>query len=122
MTLDQSEFQELVEVLVQLVEKYHGNPVYPSIITACLRKVVESTKIEELKEGDEVALLLNDGRIVSGKVVGTDGDEIKIAEATESLPIPIAEKISIGKKEIRDVRKIKRGCLEREWPSLNFKE
>ncbi|MEM3723453.1 MAG: hypothetical protein QW179_03280, partial [Candidatus Hadarchaeales archaeon] len=113
MTLDQSEFQELVEVLVQLVEKYHGNPavldaileefrdmyrkipIYPSIITACLRKIVESTKIEELREGDEVALLLKDGKIVSGKVVGADGDEIKLVEATESFPIPLAEKISI---------------------------
>ncbi|MFN4133650.1 MAG: hypothetical protein ACK4GQ_04705 [Candidatus Hadarchaeales archaeon] len=140
MTLDQSEFQELVEVLVQLVEKYRGNqavleaileefrdmyrkiPIYPSIITMCLRRIVDSAKIEELKEGDEVALVLKDGKMVYGKVAGTDENEIKITEATEVLPTPVAEKISIEKKEITNARKIKRNCLEREWPSLNFKE
>lgn len=140
MTLEQSEFQELAEVLVELVEKYRGNqatleaileefrdmyrkiPIYPSIITMCLRKIVAPSGTDELKEGEEAVLVLKDGRFISGKVVEADVDKIKIAGAREMIPIPISEKVSIQKSEIIDVKKVKRGCLEREWPSLNFEE
>lgn len=138
MTLEQSEYQRLVELLLELLERYRGNPhaleailselrnlykkvpIYPGIITLCLPKVVQSAQMEKLKEGDEVVLTLKDGRMVSGMVSGINAGEIKLAESRQLNVSSLAEKVPVPKGEVREARVIVRNILEKEWPSLDF--
>lgn len=138
MTLEQSEYQRLVELLLELLERYRGNPhaleailselrdlykkvpIYPGIITLCLPKVVQSAQMEKLKEGDEVVLTLKDGRMVSGRVAEINAGEIKLAESRQLNISSLAEKVPVQKGEVREARVIVRNILEKEWPSLDF--
>ena len=138
MTLEQSEYQRLVELLLELLERYRGNPhaleailselrnlykkvpIYPGIITLCLPKVVQSAQMEKLKEGDEVVLTLKDGRMVSGRVAEINAGEIKLAESRQLNVSSLAEKVPVPKGEVREARVIVRNILEKEWPSLDF--
>ncbi len=138
MTLEQSEYQRLVELLLELLERYRGNPhaleailselrnlykkvpIYPGIITLCLPKVVQSAQMEKLKEGDEVVFTLKDGRMVSGRVAEINTGEIKLAESRQLNISSLAEKVPVQKGEVREARVIVRNILEKEWPSLDF--
>ncbi len=140
MTLEQSEFQQLTEVLIELVDRYRGNPavlgailaefhdiykkipIYPSIVAMCLGKVVAAAKVDEIQKEEEIAVTLDDGRTISGKVVENNEKEIKLAEAHRTTFLPLTEKVSIEKSKIEDVRKLVREILAKEWPTLNFKE
>ena len=140
MTLEQSEYQRLVELLLELLERYRGElhtleailselrdlykkvPIYPGIITLCLPKVVQPAQVDKLKEGDEVVLSLKDGRMLSGKLAEVNSNEIKLAECRQLNVSSLAEKIPVQKGEVEEVRVIVRNILEKEWPSLDFEE
>jgi len=138
MTLEQSDFQKLTEVLVELIEKYRGNPVvieailaefhdmykkipiYPSIVAMCLEKVVQKEQPEKLQSEEEVVIVTNDGRTIAGKIAEIGSDEIKLAEVREVILSPISEKISVKKSDIKEVKRINREILGKEWPTLDF--
>jgi hypothetical protein len=140
MTLEQSEFQQLVEVLIELVDRYRGNPavleailaefrdlykkvpIYPSIVALCLEKIVRPAKLDDLREGEEVVMTTKGGKTVSGRVAEITPNDIKLAEASELTLLPIAEKLSVTKTDVEDLKKIVREILAKEWPTLNFKE
>lgn len=133
MTLEQTEYQKLMEYLIGLIEEYLIDPytlgailselkdlyrtvsIYPGIIMLCLHKVVQPIKIDELKEGDETILLLKNGQRVSGKITELDQDKIKVSNYR-------SEMISVQKSDIGETKIIVRSILEKEWPSLSFKE
>jgi hypothetical protein len=140
LTLEETEFQRLVELLVELVGRYRGNPValeavlsefkdtyrkvsiYPGIISALLPKVIRSVEMKELAEGEEVILTLKDGRTISGKVAEITPTEVKLAESHQLTLTPLSEKVSVEKDAVEDAKRISRELLAKEWPSLNFEE
>lgn len=140
LTLEQSEFQRLVELMLELCERHHGDPaaleaiaselkdlykkvpIYPGIITMCLPNVVRPAEVDKLKEGEEVIFSLKDGQIVSGKVAEVSPNEIKLAEAKQLNVPSLAEKVTVKKESVRGAKRITRGVLEKEWPTLDFVE
>lgn len=140
MTLEQSEYQKLVERIIELLERHRGDPnareailselrtlykkipIYPGIITELLPKVVQSIEMDKLKKGEEVVLVLKDGRTVSGKVVEIGSSEIKLDEVRRLDISSLAEKVSVRREDVREAKVISRVVLEKEWPSLDFEE
>ncbi len=140
MTLEQSEYQKLVERIIELLERHRGDPnareailselrtlykkipIYPGIITELLPKVVQSTEMDKLKKGEEVVLVLKDGRTVSGKVAEIGSSEIKLDEGRRLDISSLAEKVSVRREDVREAKVISRVVLEKEWPSLDFEE
>lgn len=139
MTLEQSEFQRLVEliiklygrypdletheaILAELKDMYKKVPIYPGIITMCLPKVVQPADVGKLKEGDEVIFSLKDGQTISGKVTEINQKEIKLAECKQLNVSSPAGNVSVQKETVKGARRIMRDILEKEWPTLNFKE
>ncbi len=140
MTLEQSEYQRLVERIIELSERYRGDPnaceaillelrtlykkipIYPGIIAMLLPKVVQPIEVDKLKEGEEAALVLKDGRMVSGKVVEIGPTEIKLAECKQLDISTPPEKVSVRREDVREAKLITRVVLEKEWPSLDFEE
>jgi hypothetical protein len=140
MTLEESDFQKLTEVLARLVERFRGNPavieailsefrdmyrkipIYPSIVSACLEKVVQNKRLEELGVGEEVVIRTSGGRTITGRVAETLPGEVKLGEVREVALMPISEKVSVKRSEIKEVKQINRGILAKEWPTLDFEE
>jgi len=140
MTLEQSEYQRLVERIIELFERHRGDPnareailselrtlykkipIYPGIITTLLPKVVQSTEMDNLKEGEEVVLVLRDGCMVAGKVAEIGPSEIKLVEGKRLDVSSLAEKVPVRREDVREAKVISRALLEKEWPSLNFEE
>jgi hypothetical protein len=138
MTLEQSEFQQLVELLVKLVNRYRRNPaaleailaefrdlykkipIYPSIVSMCLDKVVNPIRPEEVREGEEVVLTLEDGKTISGKVIEVSPTDIKLVETRQLIFPPTSEDTSVEVSKIKDAKRIDRKILRKEWPSLDF--
>ncbi len=139
MTLEQSEFQRLVELLIELFGR-HREPVtheailselkdmykkvsiYPGIITMCLPKVVQPAEVDKLKVGDEVVFSLKDGQVVAGKVAEVDSEEIKLAECKQLNISTSTENIPVKKETVKEAKRIVRDVLEKEWPTLDFEE
>jgi hypothetical protein len=46
--------------------------------------------------------------------------DIKLVEARQLILTPASEKTSIEKNKIKDVKRIDRKILKKEWPSLDF--
>ena len=140
MTLEQSEYQKLVERIIELFERHRGDPnafeailselrtlykkipIYPGIITMLLPKVVQSTEMDKLKEGEEVVLVLRNGCIVSGKVAEIGPSEIKLVEGKRLDVSSLAEKVPVRREDVQEAKVISRVVLEKEWPSLDFEE
>ncbi|MDI6643158.1 MAG: hypothetical protein QMD95_03805 [Candidatus Hodarchaeaceae archaeon] len=138
MTLEQSEFQKLVELMLELCEHHHGDPaaldailselkdlykkipIYPGIITMCLPKVVQPVEVDKLGVGDEVIFSLKDGQIVSGKVAEVNPKEIKLAESKQLNVSSLAEKVVVQKEAVGKAKRIMRDVIEKEWPTLDF--
>lgn len=138
MTLEQSEFQQLVELLVELVDRYRGNPavleailsefydlykkipIYPSLVSLCLGKVVNPSKLDDVKEGEEVVLTLKNGETISGRVAEISPTDIKLAETRQVIISPMTEKVAVEKAKVQDVKRIVKEILAKEWPTLNF--
>jgi hypothetical protein len=86
----------------------------------CLEKVVNPIRQEEVREGEEVVLTLEDGRTISGRVIEVSSADIKLVEARQLIFTPTSEKTSIERNRIKDVKRIDRKILKKEWPSLDF--
>jgi len=138
MTLEQSDFQQLTEVLVRLIERYRGNPVlveiilsefhdmyrkipiYPGIVSMCLEKIVQKTDVKEIRPEEEVVLKTRDGKTIAGKVAEIGDDEIALGEVQEVVVVPVPEKVRVKKSDIVGIERINREILRKEWPSLDF--
>lgn len=140
MTFEQTEFQQLVDEIIALLEQYRDNPrvldavlselkdlykkipIYPGIIVMCLPKVVKPVKVEQLKEGNEVVARLKDGRIFSGRVMSVTPTDITIAECREFDPQRLCSDQVVPVSDLREIRLLTRDILAKEWPDLDFEE
>ncbi len=139
MTFEQSELQRLVEVIIDLLQRYWHDPgaieviqseldklyrkipIYAGIQANCLSQVVVPIPTNQLQEGEEVSILLKDDAIVVGKVSKVTPSEVKLVECKQfERPRSCAE-VTLPIQNIREVRLLARDVLKREWPSLDFK-
>lgn len=140
MTFEQSDLQRLIEEIIELYQRYCNDPsaldaicselrvlyqkipIYPGIITDCLPKVVRSVAPDELKEGSEISALLKGNQIFVGKVAAVAKDKVTLVDCKQfERPKPCAE-ISLPVRDVREIKLLTRGILQKEWPSLDFKE
>lgn len=140
MTFEQTEFQQVVDEIIKLLEQYRDNPsvldvvlselkdlyrkipIYPGIIVMCLPKVVKPAKVEQLKEGNEVVARLKDGRIFSGRVMSVTPKDITITDCREFDPQRLCSDQVVSVSDLREVRLLTRDILRKEWPDLDFEE
>ncbi len=140
MTFEQTEFQQVVDEIIVLLEQYRDNPsvleavlselkdlykkipIYPGIIVMCLPKVVKPVKVEQLKEGNEVMARLKDGRIFSGRVMSVTPTDITITECREFDPQRLCSDQVVPVSDLREIRLLTRDILRKEWPDLDFEE
>lgn len=140
MTFEQTEFQQVVDEIIVLLEQYRDNPsvldavlselkdlykkipIYPGIIVMCLPKVVKPVKVEQLKEGNEVVARLKDGRIFSGRVMSVTPPNITITDCREFDPQRLCSDQVVPVSDLREIRLLTRDILRKEWPDLDFEE
>lgn len=139
MTYEQSELQRLVEVIIDLLQRYWHDPsameviqseldklyrkipIYAGIQANCLSQVVVPISTNQLHKGEEVSVLLKDDATVAGKVEEVTPNELKLVECKQfERPRSCAEVI-LPIQNIREVRLLVRDILKKEWPSLDFK-
>ncbi|MEM2908246.1 MAG: hypothetical protein QXP65_03510 [Candidatus Hadarchaeales archaeon] len=139
MTFEQSELQRLVEVIIDLLQRYGHDPgameviqseldklyrkipIYAGIQANCLSQVVVPIPTNQLHGGEEVSILLKDDAIVVGKVAEVTSSELKLVECKQfERPRSCAE-VTLPMQNIREVRLLVRDVLKKEWPSLDFK-
>jgi hypothetical protein len=139
MTFEQSEFQRLVEVIIDLLRHYWHDPgameviqseldklyrkipIYAGIQASCLSQVVVPIPASRLNKGEEVSVLLKDDAIVTGKVSEITPSEVRLVECKQfGPPKPYAE-IALPIQNVREIRLLMRDILKKEWPSLDFK-
>ena len=140
MTFEETELQRLVDEVIRLLEKYRDDPraleiilselkslyrkvpIYPGIITMCLPMVVKSVDPKQLKEGDEVSLLMKDDRILTGKISGIAQNEVKLVNCFESEGQKPCGERAVQLKDLKEARLFTREILHKEWPDLDFEE
>jgi len=140
MTFEETELQRLVDEIIRLLEKYRDDPkaleiilselkslyrkvpIYPGIITMCLPMVVKSVDPKQLKEGDEVSLLMKDDRILTGKISGIAQNEVKLVNCFESEGQKPCGERAVQLKDLKEARLFTREILHKEWPDLDFEE
>ena len=140
MTFEETELQRLVDEIISLLEKYRDDPrtleiilselkslyrkvpIYPGIITMCLPMVVKSVDPKQLKEGDEVSLLMKDDRILTGKISGIANGEVKLVNCFESEGQKPCDERAVQLKDLKEARLFTREILHKEWPDLDFEE
>lgn len=138
MTLEHSDFQNLFEKLVRIIEHNRDNPaamkaiaseltslykkipIYPGIIATSLNDVVKPAKLNELEKGAKVTILLKDGELISGEVVNFDSGNIKLKNCRKFKLPEESDEETISKKDIREVSELARDILAKTWPSLDF--
>lgn len=140
MTFEQSDLQRLIEEVIELYQRYCNDPsaldiicselrilyqkipIYPGIIADCLSKVVRSLAPEELKEGSEISVLLKNNQTFVGKVAAVVPEKITLVDCKQfERPKPCGE-VSLSMRDVHEIRLLTRSILQKEWPSLNFKE
>lgn len=140
MTFEETELQRLVDEIIRLLEKYRDDPsaletilselkslyrkvpIYPGIITMCLPMVVRSVEPTQLKEGDEVSLLMKDNRVLTGKVSGIAQNEVKLVNCLESGGQKPCGERAVQLNDLKEARLFTREILHKEWPDLDFEE
>lgn len=132
MTLEHSDLQTLFEKLTELIELYHNDPaaievilselkdlyrkipIYPGVITKCLSQVVKPIDVKEVRSGSEISLLLRDERVLAGKILKVDPDQLKLTEGQQFEPPKSLGEILIPVQDIREVRLFTRDVLEKK--------
>jgi hypothetical protein len=84
--------------------------------------VVKSIDPKQLKVGDEVSLLTNNGRILTGKVSSIAQGDIKIVDCYEYGGQKLSGECSIPLSGVKEARVFTRDILHKEWPDLDFGE
>jgi hypothetical protein len=107
-----------VQLIREMVENYKEIPLYPGIVNGVSYDLIESSKIEELEEGDYVAVE-EEERHLTGQVQSIDDGTIKLSNAIECS---WANETESDAEDIDAVQRFTLGALEREWPELIFEE
>ncbi|MDI6819948.1 MAG: hypothetical protein QMC89_03470 [Candidatus Hodarchaeaceae archaeon] len=140
MTFEQSDLQRLIEEIIELYQRYCSDPsaidvicselrtlyqkipIYPGIIVDCLPKIVQPLRPEELKEGNEISVLLKNNQIFVGKVAAVASDKITLVDCKQfERPRSLGE-VSLPMRDVHGIKLLMRGILQKEWPSLDFGE
>ena len=135
MTFEQSELQNLVEEIIELLHLYGNDPgaldaifselramyqripIYSGIIASLLPKVVQPVELGQLKEGSEITVVLKDNRAIAGKVSHIAPEEIKLVECRQFERPKLCGELVLPASEVREIRLLTRGILDKERPS-----
>ena len=135
MTFEQSELQRLVDEIIELLQRYGNDPgaldaifselramyqripIYSGIIASLLPKVVQPVELGQLKEGSEITVVLKDNRAIAGRVSHIAPEEIKLVECRQFERPKSCEGLVLPANEVREVRLLTRGILDKERPS-----
>jgi len=135
MTFEQSELQNLVEEIIELLHLYGNDPgaleaifselramyqripIYSGIIAGLLPKVVQPVELGQLKEGSEITVVLKDNRAIAGKVSHIAPGEIKLVECRQFERPELCGELVLPASEVREIRLLTRGILDKERPS-----
>ncbi|MBS3815190.1 MAG: hypothetical protein KGY45_01355 [Hadesarchaea archaeon] len=138
MTLEHSDFQDLFEKLMQVIEEYKDNPaamsaisselsklykqipIYPGIISMSIGDVVETVDLDDLEEREKLAVVLEDNKVVSGEFVSFESGNLKLKNCQLFRPPEELEETEIPKEDIQQVSELKSDILAELWPSLDF--
>ncbi|MCS7131471.1 MAG: hypothetical protein NZ934_01930 [Hadesarchaea archaeon] len=139
MTFEQSELQRLVEVIIDLLQRYWYDPsvmeviqseldklyrkipIYAGIQANCLSEVVTPIPANRLNGGEEVSVLMKSEEIVTGKVAEITPSELKLVGCKQFERPKSCPEVILPIQNIREVRLLARDILKKEWPSLDFK-
>ncbi|KUO40409.1 MAG: hypothetical protein AVW06_00045 [Hadesarchaea archaeon DG-33-1] len=135
MTFEQSDLQKLVEEIIELLQRYRDDPgalevifselramfqripIYSGIIASLLPMVVQPVTAEQLKDGSEITVVLKDDRTFIGKVAHTTPNEIKLVECKQFEQPKLCGELSLPTGEIREIRLLTRGVLDKKRPT-----
>jgi len=135
MTFEQSDIQKLVEEIIGLLERYRDDPgaleaisselstmyqripIYSGIIASLILTVVQPVTLEQLKEGSEITIVLKDDRTFIGKVAQITPDGIKLVECMQFERPKLCGELTLPKGEVREIRLLTRGVLDKERPT-----
>jgi hypothetical protein len=135
MTFEQSDLQKLVEEIIELLQRYRDDPgaldaisselramyqripIYSGIIASLLPTVVQPITLEQLEEGSEITVVLKDDRAFIGKVARVIPGEIKLVECKQFEQAKLFEELTLPAGEVREIRVLTRGVLDKNRPA-----
>jgi predicted DNA-binding antitoxin AbrB/MazE fold protein len=139
-TFEQSELQKLIEEIIELLRRYGNDPgaleaisselwamyqrvsIYSGIIASLLPAVVKPVELGQLKEGSEITVILRDNRAVAGKVAQITPEGIKLVECRQFERPKWCEELTLPASEVREVRLLTRGILDKERPTWEIRK
>ena len=140
MTFEQSELQKLIEEIIELLRRYGNDPgaleaisselwamyqrvsIYSGIIASLLPAVVKPVELGQLKEGSEITVILKDNRAIAGKVAHITPEGIKLVECRQFEQPKWCEELTLPASEVREVRLLTRGILDKERPTWEIRK
>lgn len=140
MTFEQSDLQRLVEEIIELLRRYGNDlgaleaisselrtmyqriPIYSGIIASLLPAVVQPVELGQLKEGNEITIILKDNRVIAGKVAHITPEGIKLVECKQFEQSKWSEELVLPTSEVREIRLLTRGILDKERPTLELRK
>ena len=132
MTYKESEFPQMLEVLVDYIKKgipvdeivsyayklYKDVPIYIGIVNMCLENLVKEQNVTQLKKGDSV--IIKDKNVTYRAVVEKIDKNNVYLKNVKIISDRKALKVRIYNKQ--KVYKIEKDVLGKLWPSLKFKK
>ena len=132
MTYKESEFPQMLEVLVDYIKKgipvdeivsyayklYKDVPIYIGIVNMCLENLVKEQNVTQLKKGDSV--IIKDKNVTYRAVVEKIDKNNVYLKNVKIISDKKALKVRIYNKQ--KVYKIEKDVLGKLWPSLKFKK
>ena len=132
MTYKESEFPQMLEVLVNYIKKgipaeeivtqaynlYKEVPIYVGIVNMCLENLVKQQNISQLKKGDSV-IIRDKNDTYKAIVEKIDKNNIYLKNVRI---ISAKKKLKLRVNDIQKIYKIEKDVLGKLWPSLKFKK
>ena len=140
MTFEQSDLQRLVEEIIELLRRYGNDlgaleaisselrtmyqriPIYSGIIASLIPAVVQPVELGQLKEGNEITIILKDNRVIAGKVAHITPEGIKLVECKQFEQPKWSGELVLPTSEVREIRLLTRGILDKERPTLELRK
>ncbi len=132
MTYKESEFPQMLEVLVNYIKKgipaeeivtqaynlYKEVPIYVGIVNMCLENLVKQQNISQLKKGDSV-IIRDKNDTYKAIVEKIDKNNIYLKNVRI---ISAKKKLKLRVNDRQKIYKIEKDVLGKLWPSLKFKK